>query len=378
MELTYKQQEGYDKLLKWYNHFTTPTFVIDGVAGSGKTTMVTQVLKDLNAEKIQIMAYTGRATRVAQSKLGNILGKQIECTTIHSYLYKALTDPNGNIISWRKKPEHELIRDLLIVDEASMVPNSIIKDLIELGHPIIFLGDSMQLPPISGESYILQHPDVVFEEILRSQVSDILRAADLARRKKYVPLGGDGTGAFTHIKLSSKQAIVRLIAKYVKKDINYACITDTNRTRVIMNNAVGKQLGLPTKDLLPTHTVVCTKNVHNISPKIYNGDIGTVVKSEKLNAYYYDATIMFNKTSINRPIPWHGFGYRKKKDGFYNIKESLYLDYGYALTVHKMQGGEADNIIIVGNGDCFKERHRWLYTAITRAVNKVIWVEEVK
>ena len=49
-------------------------------------------------------------------------------------------------------------------------------------------------------------------------------------------------------------------------------------------------------------------------------------------------------------------------------KESDEFDYGYALTVHKAQGSQWDDVVLFDESGAFREhRARWLYTAITRA-----------
>lgn len=49
------------------------------------------------------------------------------------------------------------------------------------------------------------------------------------------------------------------------------------------------------------------------------------------------------------------------------------LDYGYAITVHKAQGSQFDKVLVYDDYWKQGEQHRrWLYTAITRAIHKVV------
>lgn len=61
-----------------------------------------------------------------------------------------------------------------------------------------------------------------------------------------------------------------------------------------------------------------------------------------------------------------------KANPYYNALE---IKYGYAVTCHKAQGGQWDNVFIdkgfVKDEDLNEDFFRWLYTAITRAVNRV-------
>ena len=48
------------------------------------------------------------------------------------------------------------------------------------------------------------------------------------------------------------------------------------------------------------------------------------------------------------------------------------FDYGYALTVHKAQGSQWDDVVLFDESYAFREhRARWLYTAITRAAETI-------
>jgi len=53
-------------------------------------------------------------------------------------------------------------------------------------------------------------------------------------------------------------------------------------------------------------------------------------------------------------------------------RESDEFTYGYALTVHKSQGSQWDDLVLFDESYAFREhRARWLYTGLTRAAEKV-------
>ena len=55
------------------------------------------------------------------------------------------------------------------------------------------------------------------------------------------------------------------------------------------------------------------------------------------------------------------------------LKGSQEFDYGYAITCHKSQGSQWNSVLIFDESWCFREdAKRWLYTAITRAQNKIL------
>jgi exodeoxyribonuclease-5 len=64
----------------------------------------------------------------------------------------------------------------------------------------------------------------------------------------------------------------------------------------------------------------------------------------------------------------------------YKYKTSIpySFTYGYAITCHKAQGSEWDNVLVIEEGFPFdKEEHkRWLYTAATRAAKKLVIIRK--
>ena len=80
------------------------------------------------------------------------------------------------------------------------------------------------------------------------------------------------------------------------------------------------------------------------------GPLANIVKIRVLKA-------LFESTD---EVPW---ALRRNSDEF---------DYGYALTVHKAQGSQWDDIVLFDESFAFKDtRERWLYTAITRAAERI-------
>ena len=63
----------------------------------------------------------------------------------------------------------------------------------------------------------------------------------------------------------------------------------------------------------------------------------------------------------------------KGKKGKIKINPYIEMDYGYAITVHKAQGSQFNKVLVYNENLWKEENHnRWLYTAITRAVDKVV------
>src|SRR5688572_5564127 len=127
---------------------------LGGYAGTGKTTLISLIRKELHTSnkliKVGFASYTGKAARVLKTKLkeASSIYPQDSVGTIHSLIYSPITNDRQEIIGWQKKDEID--RDLIIIDEASMVDELIWNHLISYKTPIIVVGDHGQLPPIAG------------------------------------------------------------------------------------------------------------------------------------------------------------------------------------------------------------------------------------
>lgn len=150
-------------------------FILQGYAGSGKTTILKGIVEHLQSieKKYQLMAPTGRAAKVINQKTG------FESTTVHKgiYSFEELQEieqgEDENDVSflyqYKIRNNPEVHNSILIVDEASMVSDilsqgeffrfgsgHLLGDLITYGrilddtttNKIIFIGDPAQLPPI--------------------------------------------------------------------------------------------------------------------------------------------------------------------------------------------------------------------------------------
>src|SRR5574342_964575 len=152
---------------------------LGGFAGTGKTTIMSELRKAIDAKYVNFMALTGKATLNMRKKLyaSNVMKSQDECTTIHKFMYSPIIDEKtGQIKEWRKSPKRT--PDLIIIDEASMVNREIWNDLVSIGVPILAIGDHGQLPPIQkGDPFnLMENPQIRLEKIHRqAEDSPIIR-----------------------------------------------------------------------------------------------------------------------------------------------------------------------------------------------------------
>ncbi len=133
-----------------------PVFLLRGYAGTGKTTILSTLVKVIKKSgyKTMLMAPTGRAAKVMAQYSGK------KSWTIHKKIYWQKADPyTGNMV-FEKQPNY-FTNTLFIVDEASMIDDEadfgggrrLLTDLIEYvfegsGNKLLLVGDAAQLPPV--------------------------------------------------------------------------------------------------------------------------------------------------------------------------------------------------------------------------------------
>ena len=134
-----------------------PTYLLQGYAGTGKTTLVTTLVKTLPqiGMKYQLMAPTGRAAKV----LSGYTGKT--ASTIHRKLYRFQQYADGSFRMTRA--DNKAKNTVFIVDECSMISDetlsgrSLLDDLINYVFSgencrLLLIGDNAQLPPVGLEN----------------------------------------------------------------------------------------------------------------------------------------------------------------------------------------------------------------------------------
>lgn len=355
---------------------------LGGYAGTGKTTLISELRKKLNnidpKLKVGFCAFTGKAVQVLKNKLvqNGAIFKKDDISTIHSLIYRTIEDDRGAVLGWIKKEDDEIDYDLIIVDEASMVDQKIWDDLRYYGIPIIAVGDHGQLPPISGTFNLMDSPLLKLENIHRQAKNNpIIQVSILAREQGKIPHQKWSKNVFKVPMSEGHEYYEDLFTSY---DADTLILCNFNNTRLRLNQAVRRHLGFEGETPQKNDRVICLRNNH--TEQIYNGMQGYIkyIKSKNELAYdveidmdgsirYYNGTI--SKDQFNTGTTLNNINRSYKTQGL-----DLF-DFGYALTVHKAQGSQAKRVIL------FEERtkhqsdedfRRWLYTAITRAEEKLI------
>lgn len=223
--LNASQQAAFEKLKLFLAAPAPRAFVLKGYAGTGKTTLVKELVSYLKAKRISyaLLASTGRAAKILRDLSGN------EAETVHSFIYKymdfnknldSLFDENGDVIEdedsvylrfgLNRNPLER--KDVYIIDESSMISDrqtelitqaefgtgKLLTDLFSFdmaGH-FIFIGDSYQLPPINQEQSPALSPEYItntfkipveefaLQQIMRQSAQNgIIGAAAIVRQR---------------------------------------------------------------------------------------------------------------------------------------------------------------------------------------------------
>lgn len=390
VRLSKEQNRVRDAIMDWWKGKKSPFITVGGYAGTGKTTLIGYLRREIKREaniRVSFCSYTGRAARVLHEKLrgaGSLIEKDF-CGTIHRLIYDPVFDLKGRVVGWTKTAK--IRGDLVIVDEASMVNGPIWNDILSYEVPVIAVGDHGQLPPVEGTFNLMEDPDLKLEEIHRQAAgSPIIQLSMRARLEGEIPCGRFADGV-EKVRRRDEETEARLNSLFSRYDLDTMVICGLNRTRVNLNRHIRSLLGFEGDDPRPGARVVCLRNNYLAKEcRIFNGMLGTIVSIRKERKAKKGQACRAVIEMDGEDAPYVG---RVNRDQFDNPKTLSYagdpmrergvdlFDWGYVLTVHKAQGSEARKVIL------FEQRtplwagemwNRWLYTGVTRAQEELLIV----
>ena len=316
--------------------------------------------------------------------------------TLHRLLYDSVPRPGGG---FTRIPKKSLDYTVVVVDEVSMAPKSMMDKLFSHNVYVICLGDPFQLPTIDKDedNHLLDKPHVFLDEIMRQATeSGIIRLTMAIRDQR--PL----------IYEKNDQVQIYPASALNSGMLDWAdqVLVATNLQRHSMNDFMRQQRGFGPEPA-DGDKVICLRNYWeqgnftNGDPLV-NGSIGTLHNPRpdqiRVPLYAYDKGIINTLTAEFVTDLGEDFGtidmdprimkggeselewrdkYRlnklKPRIGDVVPKE---FTYGYAITCHKAQGSEWDKVLVLEEKFPFDkvEHARWLYTAATRAAEKLVVV----
>jgi len=369
MQFSPEQDQALKHVAEWLKKGRSPIFRLFGYAGTGKTTLARYFAETIDAE-VLFAAFTGKAAQVLRAKGAD------NARTIHSLIYRPrgeeeISDETTGKTSMaplfalnRQSPVAQA--GLIIVDECSMVDEALGRDLMSFGTPILVLGDPGQLPPISGGGFFTEsEPDFLLTEIHRqARDNPIIRLAQEVREGRDIDYGDYGAARI--IRRDEVDQTQVLQADQV--------LVGTNRTRRRYNQRLRELKGFELPWPQAGDKLVCLRN--DPAKGLLNGSLWKVMSASResvkpginllVNPEDEDrgvAKIKLLKAQFEDPTTEISWALKKRYDDF---------DYGYALTVHKAQGSQWDDVVLFDESFAFRDtRERWLYTALTRAAERL-------
>lgn len=344
--------------------------ILTGGPGCGKTTTLKEIVnvfqRNYPNEPVTMLAPTGKAAKRMKEIMGDM---DVTIATINKFLgfkktasgYKPTHNPQ----------ELAIIRSshFIIIDEASMLGVSLFATLLRFldldRTKIILVGDSEQLPSIEA-GYLLNDLinlgayTVSLDTNFRSD-GTIVHNAYLIRNGESNFIEDDNFVITTdpldiNEILSSESSVVLSPFRTISKE------NSTDNLNNMMHEEKFKNFDPVSSKFRSGDKIIITKTHYNNGIPVYiNGDTGTVISTQLING----------RDEYGFSMP----SYYIYEVSFYDYTAFVLeedLDFGYAITIHKSQGSEYNTVhIIISEYEKFITR-KMLYTAVTRAKNKVI------
>ena len=431
--------------------------VVNGYAGTGKTTVVASVISALADFQVPtvLLAPTGRAAKV----LSQYAGKP--AYTIHKHIYRQRSVGDDGFGQFNLFP-NKAKDTLFVVDEVSLIgldggerqssaafgSGNLLDDLISFvrngaGCRLLMIGDAAQLPPVGheyspalSEDYMSRFGGVCFSELTtvvrQGAESGILYNATMLRTviaEDYASGGGlfptdtlelsaDGFADVERIGGGELlEALSDAFDRYGEDETIVLCRSNKRANRY--NAGIRGAVQYKEERLVRGDRLMVVKNCYHFTEGIEkldyiaNGDIAELVGighyEERFGLHFADARLCFpdyddleieakvcldTLDSESASLTWEqqnalyqgvmedyqSLSIKKKRydavkaDPFYN---ALQLKYANAITCHKSQGGQWKCVFIdnpLWQEEFGVDDYKWLYTAITRAVEKVYLV----
>ena len=373
-----QQAKALDDAARWHSEcraellndsaLSKPIFRLFGFAGTGKSTLARH-LADQADTKTCYAAYTGKAAMVMRRN-----GCE-GASTIHSAIYETTMDEDTGIASYIWDKDGPFSRaGLIVLDECSMIDAQIGAEVLAYGRPVLVLGDPAQLPPVrkddgtGGGFFTEVEPDVMLTEIHRqAEGNPIIQLATAVREGRPLRAGQYGASAVIWRRDLREHHVMQADQLLVGK----------NATKDGYNAKIRKALGR--KNNLPEigERLVCIRN--DKTKNILNGEIFEVVETGKTKAYANGEIYLTIKSiddaekgDVRVTCRAECFNGRLKDLPFQALRGTQQFDFGYALTVHKSQGSQWGNVVLLDESAAFRDdARRFLYTGITRAADKI-------
>lgn len=365
------------------NAFSSMSSVIVGAAGTGKTTVVRVIARIAQTNKLNpvlLAPSATAATRMSQEAGG------IPYSTIHRFVGIMPEDEDLGIDSnLMEKDDISAFAGtkLVIVDEMSMCQLDVFARLLKVmsKHPdvmLVLVGDEAQLPAIGLQFFhqvaaglIPNLPVTKLETVYRAKDDELAGFCDDLRHGELnFPKGEQAVKFEGNISMDEflsrnsdilKQRSVMVVSPHARdvKMLNAkirSLVSPEKPQRITGDLYVGDKVITIINDYADTdEKKACRCKDRDFD--VYNGTVGVIDEYDNVAK-----TVSISLTMADGVI-------RPTK---YTVDEiQTYIMPAYAITVHKAQGAQADNVLLYVGGK-FPTNRNMLYTAATRAKKKLV------
>ncbi len=369
--------------------------LLTGGPGTGKTFTAAELVKTcLNAlsedRKVILTAPTGKAVAQLEGSLRKAIGNDVPIVTgtLHAILHLRSESHEEEI--------QPLLADLIVVDECSMIDAKIFSRLlasVASGTRLVLIGDKDQLPPVEAGSIFADLidagaiPSTHLRQTLRSDRVEILSLAKYIREGRaeeaieflaqndavqWIDLDEEKKSPselYSHLwnlskdrfpsSFSEKPAPEQLLNKLGSFAILSCMRQGPLGVDAINAYFVQQCLNAAQGPAWWAAPLMITKNDHDL--QLFNGDLGVIVRKMtpdfSLKVFSTEDFVLFHDRKG---------GYRQMSALALNA-----FEYSYCLSVHKSQGSEYDEILILSPKGSESFGREVLYTAVTRARHKI-------
>ncbi|WP_299411524.1 AAA family ATPase [Acaryochloris sp. IP29b_bin.148] len=418
--LTTHQQAALEQL---HDFLDSPErlFVLEGYAGTGKTTLLQAFVSQLqdrgDRRAIVFSAFTNKATKVLNQMVSS-WGLSIECLTCCQLLgLRPQIDPETGEQDF--VPEHNEESSfgkfaLVVVDECSMVNRNLWELLqtelsaFHLTTQLLFVGDVAQLPPINEPA------SPTFLEISnKAQLTEVVRYGSsigvLAESVRchldihqlptfHTDLNDDKTEGTVVLRQTdwTKQLLRAFTSEKGQDDSDYVrALAYTNRRVAHLNQQIRNAIfGADAYRFVPGERLIAMSPVFRRKDEILMPTSSEcwVEDAEEDDSsgwrvwrlfvvtdanFEAEVTVLHESEQQRFQQELRRLAEGKQWQDFWLLKQQRFanLNYSYALTVHKSQGSTFQNVFVdlpnLMRNRNIRERNQLLYVAVTRAAKRL-------
>jgi len=361
--------------------------VLSGSAGTGKTTAVKMIINWAISQSMRVLCCcpSGKAAKRMNEATG------FPAATIHKALQAHME--KGQFVFLHNESD-PVMADLIIVDECSMVGNSLLAKLLAAvpeGCKVLLIGDPRQLPSVQAGNVFLDIikseciPHTALTETFRFS-GDIIKACTAIRDGHYYTpsstLDPDSGKNLRHIECDNQEHILDIITTLIKERIpergyhpiwDCQVISPVNERGALSCKAINTRLRNELNPL-SSGSIQAKDTEFRVGDKVINTKNREISLTAKQPSYIVNGDMgeVFIIPTDKKQIGIRFFD--PERETMLPKKDKSILG-AYCITCHRMQGSEAPVVIIPVHKSFGRSLNRaWIYTAISRGKEIVITV----